>query len=296
MIREMANPPLDVPPAWERIDLSDARGTLMVIGATDTGKSTFARYLYRRLCAEPGHRVAYLDGDPGQSILGPPTTMTLALGRSGDDSFPPADRRWRRFVQAISPRGHMLPLIVGAARLTQTARNAGADVLIYDTSGFVSEADGGANLKHAKIELIQPSAVFAIQRDLELESVIAPLRHSRRARLIELHPSPATQRRDVATRQVHRASQFTHYFRAARSLTVDWERLAVFPSPRFAFNQLVALEDAEGFTLALGIVEWADMKAKRVTLRAPLASLDGAHALRRGDVILDPKTFRDQPL
>jgi polynucleotide 5'-hydroxyl-kinase GRC3/NOL9 len=77
----MTNQPLDIPPAWDKIDLREARGTLMVIGATDTGKSTFAQYLYRRLCADPGRRVAYLDGDPGQSRLGPPTTMTLALGK-----------------------------------------------------------------------------------------------------------------------------------------------------------------------------------------------------------------------
>jgi polynucleotide 5'-kinase involved in rRNA processing len=291
----MANQPLDLPPTWEQIDLS-ATGTLMVIGATDTGKSTFAQYLYRRLCVEPARRVAYLDGDPGQSTLGPPTTMTLALGKRGDDAFPPAGQRWRRFIQATSPRGHMLPMLVGAARLVQAAREAGADVLIYDTSGFVGTPDGGAHLKHAKIELLRPSVVFALQRDQELEAAIAPLRHSRHVRLIELRPSPATQRRDVATRQAHRASQFARYFNGARTLTVDWERLAVFPVPRFSFHQLVALEDAEGFMLALGIVELADMKAKRVTLRAPLASLDGAQALRLGDVTLDPKTFRDQPL
>lgn len=72
---------LDIPPTWEKINLREARGTLMVIGATDTGKSTFARYLYRQLGADPGRRVAFLDGDPGQSSLGPPATMTLALGK-----------------------------------------------------------------------------------------------------------------------------------------------------------------------------------------------------------------------
>ncbi len=292
----MTNQRLDIPPAWDKINLREAHGTLMVIGATDTGKSTFAQYLYRRLCAEPGRRVAYLDGDPGQSRLGPPTTMTLAFGQSGDDVFPPAGQHWRRFIQAISPRGHMLPLLVGAARLTQTSRDAGADVLVYDTSGWVGATDGGANLKHAKIELLQPTVVFAIQRDQELVPVLSPLQHSRTVRVVELRPSSAAQRRDVAARQAHRASQFARYLNSARSWTVDWERLAVFPSPRFAFNQLVALEDDAGFTLALGLVELADLKAKRVTLRAPLASLERVQALRLGDVTLDPKTFRDQPL
>jgi polynucleotide 5'-kinase involved in rRNA processing len=189
----------------------------------------------------------------------------------------------------------MLPLLVGAARLAQASHAAGADVLVYDTSGWVGTADGGANLKHSKIELLQPSVVFAIQRDQELEPVLAPLRHSRFVRVMELRPSSAAQRRDVAARQAHRASQFARYFNAARSWTVDWEGLAVFPAPRFAFNQLVALEDDDRFTLALGIVELADMKAKRVVVRTPLASLDRVQALRLGDVTLDPTTFRDQP-
>ncbi len=295
-MRDMAKQPLDVPPAWNKIELGEVRGTLMVIGATDTGKSTFARYLYGRLGMEPGRQAAYLDGDPGQSTLGPPTTMTLVLGTGGEAAFPPRGQTRRRFVQGISPRGHMLPMMVSAARLAQAAREAGADVLIYDTSGFVGAADGGAHLKLAKIELLRPSVVFAIQRDQELESVLTPLRHSRRPRLIVLRPSPAAQRRDVLARQAHRAAQFAHYFSPARSLVVDWERLAVFPAPDFAFNQLVALEDAEGFALAVGIVEQADLHAKRVTLRAPLASMDGVQALRLGDVTLDLRTFRDQPL
>jgi polynucleotide 5'-hydroxyl-kinase GRC3/NOL9 len=290
----MTNPTLDIPPAWEKIDCAAIRGTLMVLGATDTGKSTFARYLYQRLCAEPGLHAAYLDGDPGQSALGPPTTLTLALGNSGDASFPPAGPVWRRFVQATSPRGHMLPMLVSAARLVQAARDASANAIVYDTSGLVSGVDGGVNLKHAKIELLRPSVVFAIQRDRELEPVLAPLR--RQVRLVELRASPAAQRRDVPTRQAYRASQYARYFSAARSLTVDWERLAVFPAPRFVFNQLVALEDAEGFTLGLGLVELAELKARRVTLRTPLASPGKVNALRLGDVTLDPRTFRDQPL
>jgi len=285
---------LDIPVEWEQLDLP-ASGILMVIGAPDTGKSTLARYLYRRLCRQ-SHRAAFLDGDPGQSMLGPPSTMTLAMGRIGDDAFPPLSQRWRRFVQAISPRGHMLPLLVSAARLTQAGRDAGADVIIYDTTGFVDPMQGGLNLKLAKIELLRPSAVFALQRDQELAPLRAALRHNRHTRWVELQPSNAIQARDVTARQAHRASQFAHYFASPRTVTVDWGQLAVLPTPRFAFHQLIALEDAEGFAPGLGIVQSADMKARQVTLLTPLASLAGVEALRLGDLTLDPKTFRDQSL
>ena len=89
---------LIIPKAWEEIDSEGLTGVLMLIGAPDTGKSTFARFLFERVTAA-GRRPAYLDGDPGQSGLGPPATVTAALGRT----FPPADLRRRRFVGAVSP-------------------------------------------------------------------------------------------------------------------------------------------------------------------------------------------------
>lgn len=292
-LSEMAEKQIIVPPGWKQIDPAPLRGLLLVIGAPDVGKSTFARYLYRRLCA--GMRdVAYLDGDPGQSTLGPPSTMTLALGVRGDDAFPPKGRRWQSFVGAVSPRGHMLPVLVGAARLARAAQEAGAETIVYDTSGLVDPAQGGTHLKLAKIDLLRPAVAFAIQRDQELEPLLLSVRCSRRLRVVDLRPSAAAQRRDLSARQAHRAAQFARYFAAARPLTVNWEGLAIAPTLHFAFNQLVALEDVGGFTLGLGIVEYADPEAKQVRLYTPLRSLDGVDTLRLGDLALDPRVFRDQ--
>jgi polynucleotide 5'-hydroxyl-kinase GRC3/NOL9 len=166
----MAAMQLDIPSAWEAILSGSLRGTIMVLGAPDTGKSTLARHLYERLAAE-GRRVACLDGDPGQTSLGPPATMTLVIGTGKD--YPPPGRRWRRFVGAVSPRGHMLAMLVGAAALTGTARHAGADALIYDTSGLVDPTQGGTALKLAKIDLLRPGTVIAIQREDELEPLLS---------------------------------------------------------------------------------------------------------------------------
>ena len=291
----MADGQPDIPRAWSHLELAHLRGTLMVIGAPDTGKSTFAQYLYRQLCAE-SRCVAYLDGDPGQSTLGPPTTMSLVIGTSGDTAFPPQGKTWRSFVGAVTPRGHMLPVLVGAARLVQAAQAYGADAIVYDTSGLVSPTEGGLNLKLSKIDLLRPSTVFSIQREQELEPLITPLRHSRRVRVVDLQPSPSIQPRNTLTRQAYRASRFAQYLHAARPLTVDWERLAVLPSPGFVFHRLAALEDADGFTLSLGIVQVADLCKKQVELLTPLKSIDGVDTLRLGDLTLDPQTFRDQPL
>jgi polynucleotide 5'-hydroxyl-kinase GRC3/NOL9 len=286
---------IHIPPAWERITLSALTGTVLVAGAPDTGKSTFARYLYRRLCT-CRERVAFVDGDVGQATLGPPTTMTLALGRPGDDAFPPAGPRSRVFVGDVSPRGHMLPMLVGAHKLVEKARTEGVSAIVFDTTGLVDLAYGGGALKEAKIELLAPSTVVGIQRGNELEHLLVPLRHSHRTRVIDLPASWAAQRRGVTARREHRATRFRIYFKGARELDVAWQPLAVFPAPAFSPGRLVALENDAGLALGLGIVVASDLVGGTVTLHTPLSSLVGVDALRLGDLALDLQTFRETRL
>jgi polynucleotide 5'-hydroxyl-kinase GRC3/NOL9 len=160
-------------PEWEQLDLSGLSGPLLVVGPTDVGKTTFSRYFFKQLC-KVFPRVAYLDGDPGQSTLGPPATMTLALGENGDDSFPPRGPMWRGFVGSVSPAGHMLLVLTCGARLIGAARGASVQATVYDTTGLVDPARGGIYLKLDQIDLFRPAVLFAIQRDQELKSLLLP--------------------------------------------------------------------------------------------------------------------------
>ena len=285
--------PITVPPDWDRLPLDFKPGVLMVVGATDVGKSTLARFLYRRLC-EKGRTVAFLDGDPGQSALGPPATMTLAFSRPNQKGFPPRGRVWRWFIGSVSPRGHMLSVLVAAARLAEVGRGAGAAYIVYDTSGLVDPAAGGLALKWAKIDLLKPTAIIALQRDRELEPLLEPLRRGRRVRLLELPASPYARPRDIETRRAHRARQFARYFAAAQPQTLHYHRLAVFPRPDFRFQQLAALESSAGFVLGLGVVQRADLAERRLTLITPLTSFARVAALRLGDLLVDPISGRDE--
>ena len=277
---------------WESLDLSGLHGVLMVIGAMDSGKSTFARYLFGRLQRQEGSgRVAFLDGDPGQASLGPPATLTVSMMLPEGGAFPEGNDVCRYFIGSNSPRGHFLPMFVGAARLAQAAFDKGARLLVHDTSGFIDPAAGALALKRGEIELLQPVRVFALQRQQELEPLLLPLRRSQPTRLVVIQPAPAVQARGLAARRGHRQESFSRYFRESLRLEVDWSRLAVWPSPRFSLNRLVAFEDRLGFTLGLGIVVGIDRPRTSVTLQTPLASLEGVSALRVGDLALDPQTF-----
>jgi polynucleotide 5'-kinase involved in rRNA processing len=56
------------------------------------------------------------------------------------------------------------------------------------------------------------------------------------------------------------------------------------------------MEDADGFTIGLGIVKRIDRIYRQVILLTPVASVNGVDAIRLGDVVVDPETFEDRPL
>lgn len=294
-------PGLEIPAAWEQLELEALNGLCLVIGNSDVGKSTFARYLFRRLAEAPlsgsgSRKVAFLDGDMGQNSLGPPATMTLCIDLELANQPATEGRLWRWFVGTTTPVGHMLPTLVSAARLVQAGREAAADTIIYDTSGLIDRGLGGLALKSAKIDLLRPSVIFAIQRGRELEPFLLPYQRSRRVQIVRLTPSPVVRRRDMHRRQAHRSAQFARHFYHSRRLSLDWRRLAIYPDPGFCLNRLVALENFAGFTLALGIVTGIDDEHRQVELLTPLRSLVEVNSLRLGDILVEPETFRDSRL
>ncbi|MFN3741703.1 MAG: Clp1/GlmU family protein [Anaerolineales bacterium] len=276
------------------LDLSAPGFLIMVIGAPDSGKSTLARLIYQELCRQYSC-VAYLDGDPGQSILGPPTTLSLALNRRGDRAFPPRGQLWRRFLGATSPRGHMLPMLVHVHRLVQTARQGGAQVVVYDTCGLVNPSEGGLALKLAEIELLQPSMLIAFQRENELEPILRAAQ-AFAIRIARITPSSQIQPRLPEQRRKYRLERFREYFQSAQMLTFDdLASVSIIASSPLQPFQLISLEDGKGFLLALGILQ-ENITANAVTVLTPLPIPKKTHCriLRAGDLILDPSTFQER--
>jgi polynucleotide 5'-hydroxyl-kinase GRC3/NOL9 len=275
-------------PAWRRLDLAALCGTVMILGDTDVGKSTFARYLFAEL-GKRGCRVAYLDGDMGQSTLGLPATMVAALGqKDGPPTFPPEGPRAVFFVGAVSPTGHMLPTLVGAHRLQKWAEGRGAQVVLMDTTGLVAREAGGGALKQWKIELLQPTTILALARDAELEHILWPLRRRATPRVHELPVAQAVAEKSRQVRIARRERRFRRYFAGAGLLTVPLDRVPVVGLEGRVRNRLLAFQNGQGFALELGVVETLDARRKVLSVRTPLPGLEGVESLRLGDLKVDP--------
>ena len=299
---------ISLPREWERINPESLAGAIMVIGESDTGKTTLARYLFLKLCRCHG-RVAFLDCDVGQSTLGLPTTLNLALSGSEPSSFlPPGPPKlalrkveglggtgaaYSYFVGATSPKGHMLPTIIGARKLQKKAQELGAEAIVVDTTGLVSRAAGGGALKQWKIELLQPSVLVGLARGPELEHILWPWRWDKRVRVYDLPVSEYVSEKTRTVRINHREEMFRSHFQRARTLRVPFREVVVFGIEMMAGGRLLAFQDDQGFAVAMGVAKSYDRKGQELTVSTSLPSLEGVSSVRFGSLRLDPVTGQE---
>jgi polynucleotide 5'-hydroxyl-kinase GRC3/NOL9 len=284
---------IHIPQEWQRFAPASLKGTVMVIGRSDTGKTTLARYLFHQLCRHYG-KVGFLDCDVGQSTLGLPTTMTLALSATAEESnFPARGEAFSYFIGSTSPRGHMLPTVVGARKLQMKAEEMGAEAIVVDTTGLVDRAAGGGALKHWKIELLQPSALVSLARGPELEHILWPWRRDRRVRVHELRVSKYVQERDRDTRIRYREGRFRNYFGKAGTLKVPIRSTVVFGIEEMSRGRVLAFQDGRGFALALGVAQEYERSSQTLAVRTPLTRIEGVSSIRFGTLRLDPATGQE---
>jgi polynucleotide 5'-hydroxyl-kinase GRC3/NOL9 len=273
---------IHVPDIWPGLPLSKMHGTIMVIGETDTGKSTFCRWLVEGLAESS--RTAWLDCDMGQSTLGVPSTMNL--GFSGTNGTTHSTTGF--FVGKTSPVGHMLPTMVGARLLLDEAQCHGMQNVVVDTSGLVSRRAGGGALKEWKMELLRPRWIVALARGRELEHIIAPLRKSEMPRLFMLPPSPRVVARSRMERASLRQERFHTYFSQARTWTITLNSIPVFGLQKAKQYQLAGLLDGSGLLVSLCIV--MRTAASVLEILAPEHDQGKVRAVRIGNMRVEPES------
>ena len=212
----------DIPPSWQpAIEAARAGGTLFLIGETDSGKSTLAAVLANAAFAA-GRAVAVVDADVGQSSIGPPACVGLADVRREFDCLADLSARAIDFVGACSPVGHLLQAAAGTAALVSLARQGGAETIVVDTTGLISGGIARA-LKGAKIRLVEPDAIVALQEEDEVEHLLAGYRCRSRPRVIRLRLSRSVRPRSREERAARRQHSFAAYFSGARAVALSWD-------------------------------------------------------------------------
>ncbi|HEU4356344.1 MAG TPA: polynucleotide 5'-hydroxyl-kinase [Actinomycetota bacterium] len=263
--------------------------TVLLFGGLDTGKSTLSRVLLEAAIGA-GRPSAFLDADVGQKTVGPPATVTLKMVRGPQDLEPAAmaqeDGLW--FVGSTSPEGHLLQVVTGVASLFRQAKEAGADLVVMDSSGLVSGVHAQI-LKYHKVEMLRPDLVVGLQRGEELLPLLGVIQRFFATEVVPLGVHPGVVPTTVEQRAENRERAMARYFGQ------ELHRFRVKPTvfmpalpPMFDLTQLdhllVGLSDGAGGYLGLGYLEHL---AEEGILRliSPVAA--GPKALRLGSVRLE---------
>jgi polynucleotide 5'-hydroxyl-kinase GRC3/NOL9 len=261
-------------------------GRVFVVGGVDSGKTTFS-YRLAKAGLEAGHVAAIIDADLGQSTIGPPATVGLKLLREPGDLSPDAAPDALAFVGGVSPRGHVLPLVTGTAKLVMRAIEMGARLIVVDTSGLI-DGVAGQVLKLTKAELCRPHHAVALAQGGELEPIVGVLERFLSLHVIALGVHPDIRLRSVDERTAHRESRLAAFlgpqvYRWRVKPTVFMPMLPPIFELQELDGLLVGIDNGEGDCLGLGILEYREDALRLLT---PVS--EGVRALRLGSVRVAP--------
>jgi polynucleotide 5'-hydroxyl-kinase GRC3/NOL9 len=265
--------------------LEEGKGIAILLGAVDTGKSTLAQFLISHLCRR-GLKVGLVDADIGQSFLGPPATIGLALFKSHPDWEVILSTPEIFFVGSTTPEGHFPIHLKGVKRMVDKASSYGPDVILVDTTGFVL-GEAGRELKRRKIDLISPRFILALQKDDELEPILEQYKENPLYKIHHLPLSEQVRPKPVEERRTNRTNKFRDYFKysavqelAIEGVQIEGEVLDPDGAPLpldWALKMnglLIGLKDANDETLALGLTKNYFEEKKVLRVSTPLREME----------------------
>ena len=304
-----------LPQGWTQVceTVASDPGIAMVIGASDSGKTTWVKAAAQWLVKVGKLPVAMVDADIGQSTIGPLTTVALAFLH---ERLTPNFRidclpcLGLSFVGSVSPPGHLLQVLVGTKRLVDTAVRSGVGTVLVDTTGLIDQGPG-FQLKLRKIELLGPRHLVAIQRGQELEPLLAVVAGRPGLRIHRLEVAPSARVRAPADRARYRSNRFAAYFAGAHRLALEPEKLIVLAPPtgrlgvkirstspliqahmlrrEDLIGLVVGLQDSANETLGLGVCEDVSRDNCHIYVRTPVAAMSAIRILQLGNVYLNER-------
>ncbi|HEY7490357.1 MAG TPA: Clp1/GlmU family protein [Candidatus Tectomicrobia bacterium] len=275
---------IDIPASWtwSAAEIAQRRWRkVLIIGAVDRGKSTYCAFLSRYLMAA-GWRVAIVDADIGQKDIGPPATITLGYPDASLARVPPAALY---FVGAVSPVGHLLPMVLGTRRLVDAAQG---EFVLINTTGLVQGV--GRVLKGYKIEAVRPDVIVAVEQSTELQPITRAYRHYRTLRI---QPSTSAMVKTSEQRREARERAFGSYFQTATEAVLPCRSL-IFQRrdvpTGFTQHLLCGVADRRNKGLGLAIIIELDWSRGTIVLLTPVAA-ESIRIIQGGDLYLTPDGY-----
>lgn len=213
---------------WQSLirELTASPGVVMVLGATDTGKTSFC-YELCMAGLEAGVPTAIVDADVGQSEVGAPGTVGMALVEKPVEGLSDIKPRRLYFVGATSPAEHLLECAIGTKKMTDAALELGAKLIVVDTTGLVG-GWLGRKLKTYKTDLVRPDYLVGVQKKHEIEHLLIPFAHVARMKIRRVESPEEAKRKLPEFRTARRRANYSKHFSESHGHLISMDNVSLW--------------------------------------------------------------------
>ncbi len=280
-----------VPQDWDEFvqrSIRERPKRITVFGEIDTGKTFLATYLANKLFKEKV-KIAILDCDVGQSDIGPPGTIGLAVLEEPVVFLSALKPSAIHFVGDYSPASVLPDYFSGMKKLAEKGLSL-SEILIVDTPGWV-HGEEGQRFTLNELEMLTPEVAVLLERDKELDYLAQAYPEERIVRLPvskEVLPRNPNQRRNL------RELLSKKYFKEAKEMVFSLDEISTERVHLEGKNQIseeglvVGLLNGERDCLSLGIIRKIDYGERKMYIFTPLEKKEEIKIVQFGLVYLNP--------
>jgi polynucleotide 5'-hydroxyl-kinase GRC3/NOL9 len=282
-----------IPESWNKpvqilLNAKKKPVVIMVLGAADAGKSSFCTYLLNKLVTG-GFKVAILDGDLGQSDIGPCASIGYAVTSKPVTELYNLKLQNGYFIGITSPVSAIKKTIEGLSAMLKEASGRQVDFVLINTDGFVNGEDA-INYKINLIEELKPDIVIGVRVQAELDQLFSNLGGPG---VFLLDPSPALSLRSPEKRKSLREMTYAKYLKKSKLQCYPLSQITVEPRNGVPKTQdpekgvLVGLYGRGSRFLGIGVLR--AINVGRRTLKVQTSVTSKPMRLVFGKVLLNEK-------
>jgi polynucleotide 5'-hydroxyl-kinase GRC3/NOL9 len=251
-----------IPKSWlevvNKFQKSDYK-KILVIGSTDTGKSTLCMFLVNHILKFK-ESVALIDADIGQSDLGPPGTLGLSMITKPYLQPDNLNVNSMIFIGKTNPSSVTEKIIDGILKLENCILKGTS--IVINTDGWILDEEAIA-YKLRMIKQLETDTTIILDEGNELYNVFEPNRSFMRIRVPKF-----IKTRGREERKKIREHNYKKYLRNAihRNFSLNGIMIESLLSKRIQSGEMLGFIDPNGFLIGIGILE--HINRKKQILRA----------------------------
>lgn len=238
--------------AFHRLDA----GRTLVVGSTDTGKSTFCTFLANSSLRN-GQNVAVIDADIGQSDLGPPGSLGLSIINRPLIQLETSLVDAMIFIGEISPSSVTDKIIQGILKLE--GRVPSKSLLVVNTDGWVNNAEA-VNYKVRMANELRPDLVIGLAEGSELDPILEKVTTS----TVKMQTPKFIKSRSRDERRSLREHGYRKYLRNSIHSNFSLEKIdaANVLEMRRRGGEMLGFLNGDGFMIGIGVLESLNRRRK----------------------------------